>query len=225
MGRFIVIDGLDASGKETQAGLLSDALNKMGIKTRVLSFPMYENESSAFVKMYLSGRLGEHPEDTNAYAASSFFAADRYISYRLDWKKDIEDPNTVVIANRYTTANAVHQLAKLKGEHWDEFLSWLWDYEFSKLGIPVPDDIVYLEMLPEISIRLLRSRSESTGRTVDIHETDKNFIENSYRAAIYCSEKLGWTKITCYEGNEPRSREDIHAEVIKRLGYEPCLYC
>ena len=217
MGRFIVIDGLDASGKETQTELLAEALRKQGKKVRVLSFPVYESESSAFVKMYLSGKLGEHPEDTNAYAASSFFASDRYISYRLDWKKDIDDPETVVIANRYTTANAVHQLAKLPRETWDEFLSWLWDFEFEKLGVPKPDTIIYLEMLPEISMRLLKSRSDKTGRAIDIHEADKSFIENSYLAAMYASEKLGWTRITCYSGDEIRTREDIHRDVLERL--------
>ena len=113
MGRFIVIDGLDGSGKETQSLILKKHLEDMGVKVRYISFPCYENDSSLFVKKYLNGELGSRPEDTNAYAASSFFAADRYLSYRTDWKKDIDDPDTVVIANRYTTANAVHQLSKL----------------------------------------------------------------------------------------------------------------
>ncbi len=217
MGRFVVIDGLDASGKETQTELLAESLRKEGKKVRVISFPVYESESSAFVKMYLSGKLGEHPEDTNAYAASSFFASDRYISYRLDWKKDIDDPETVVIANRYTTANAVHQLAKLPPHMWDGFLSWLWDFEFEKLGVPMPNDIIYLEMSPEISMRLLKSRSDATGRAIDIHEADRNFIENSYRAAMYASEKLGWTRIRCYSGSDPRTREDIHRDILERL--------
>ena len=220
MGKLIVIDGLDASGKETQTELLANYLRQNGKRVRVVSFTRYELKIYEFFKMYLNGELGSHPEDTNAYAASSFFAADRYISYRIDWKKDILDPETTVIANRYTTANAVHQLAKLPFDMWDGFLSWLWDYEFNKLGIPMPDEILYLEMLPEISMRLIKFRSESTGRVTDIHETDKKFIENSYKAAIYASDKLGWTKITCYEGSEPRTREDIHREILVRLGLE-----
>lgn len=219
MGRFIVIDGLDGSGKETQAKLLVDFLNKKGYKTRVLSFPCYENDSSLFVKMYLEGKLGDNPDDTNAYAASSFFAADRYLSFRTDWHKDIEDPDTVVIANRYTTANAVHQLAKLPQEQWDDFLSWLWEYEFDKLGIPRPTDILYLEMHPDISLKLIRSRSEKTGRVMDIHETHEDFLYRSYRAALYASEKLGWTRLCCYEGKEPKPRETIAAEIRKALGY------
>lgn len=219
MGRFIVIDGLDASGKETQTELLRASLEAVGKRVRVISFPQYDSESSAFVRMYLSGGLGAHPEDTNAYAASSFFAADRYISYRLDWKRDIDDPETVVIANRYTTANAVHQLAKLPCGEWDGFLSWLWDYEFKKLGIPFPDEVIYLEMLPEISLRLLKKRAETTGRVTDIHETDRHFIENSYRAAMYASDRLGWTRIVCYRDGEPLSRDNIHRMIMEVLGF------
>ncbi|MBE6622507.1 MAG: thymidylate kinase [Ruminococcaceae bacterium] len=217
MGRFLVIDGLDGSGKETQTKLLTEYLTGIGKRVRVLSFPCYESKSSLFVRMYLDGELGSRPDDTNAYAASSFFAADRYLSYRLDWKKDMDDPDTVVIANRYTTANAVHQLAKLPETEWDTFLSWLWDYEFAKLGIPKPDEILYLEMLPEISIRLIKSRSAETGRAVDIHEADESFLHRSYKAAMYASERLGWTRIRCYRGDEPKSREEIAKEIREAL--------
>ena len=133
MGKFIAIDGLDGSGKGTQSEKLVAQLLKDGKKVKILSFPMYESESSTFVKMYLDGKLGDKPSDTNAYTASMFFACDRYISYATDWKKDIEDPDTYVVANRYTTANAVHQLSKLPEDEWEEFLKWLWDFEFTKL--------------------------------------------------------------------------------------------
>ncbi len=219
MGRFIVIDGLDGSGKETQAKLLSTSLKERGIKVRLLSFPCYDSKSSAFVKMYLSGELGSHPEDTNAYAASSFFAADRYISYRTDWQKDYEDPDTVIIANRYTTANAVHQLSKLPEDRWMEFLDWLWDYEFRLLGIPRPSDVIYLEMTPEISIKLIKARSAETGREIDIHEADETFLQNSYNAALFASKVLRWNRIACYSGEEPLTRQEIHKQVLEVLGY------
>lgn len=218
MGRFIVIDGLDGSGKETQTALLREHLERKGQKVRVLSFPCYDSDSSLFVRMYLNGELGQHPDDTNAYAASSFFAADRYLSYRTDWCTALTDPDTVVIANRYTTANAVHQLAKLPREEWDAFLSWLWDYEFQKLGIPVPDKILYLEMTPDISLSLIRSRSEATGRQIDIHEADPDFLHRSYEAAMYASERLHWTRIRCYEGDAPLTRETIAAKICEALG-------
>ncbi len=214
MGKFIVIDGLDGSGKGTQSELLKKRLEGAGYKVRLLSFPMYESESSMLVRMYLGGKLGEHPEDTNAYAASSFFAADRYVSYRTDWKKDIEDPETIVIANRFTTANAVHQLSKMPKEDWDLFLSWLWDYEYKKLGVPAPDLVLYLEMTPEISMALVSHRSEATGQTKDIHELDPMHLTNSYEAAIYSSDRLGWERIRCFEGGSPLSIEKI-SEMIK----------
>lgn len=219
MGRFIVIDGLDGSGKETQSLLLKAHLEKLGMKVRYLSFPCYESDSSLFVRKYLNGELGSRPEDTNAYAASSFFAADRYLSYRTDWKKDIDDPDTVVIANRYTTANAVHQLSKLDRDQWNAFLSWLWDYEFFKLGVPMPDAVIYLEMHPDISYRLIKSRSDSTGRSIDIHESDGSFLYKSYEAALYASDRLNWTRICCYSDGEPLSRENISEQIISVLGY------
>ena len=219
MGRFIVIDGLDGSGKETQSLILKKHLEEKGVNVRYISFPCYENDSSLFVKKYLNGELGSRPEDTNAYAASSFFAADRYLSYRTDWKKDIYDPDTVVIANTYTTANAVHQLSKLPKEQWNGFLSWLWDYEFYKLGIPVPDAVIYLEMHPDISYKLIKSRSEKTGRATDIHENDGSFLYKSYEAALYASDRLNWSRICCYEGENPLTIEEISELVRTALGY------
>lgn len=217
MGKFIVIDGLDGSGKGTQSELLCKRFEEAGYKVRLLSFPMYESESSRLVRMYLGGELGEHPEDTNAYAASSFFAADRYVSYRTDWKKDIEDPATVVIANRFTTANAVHQLSKMPREDWDSFLEWLWDYEYEKLGVPRPDLVLYLEMTPEISMALVSHRSAETGQVKDIHELDPMHLENSYKAAIYSSEKLGWERIRCFDGDKPLSIGKISEMITEKV--------
>lgn len=213
MGKFIAIDGLDGSGKGTQSEKLVEYLRGQGKKVRVLSFPMYENESSAFVKMYLEGKLGNKPSDTNAYAASMFFASDRYISYVTDWKKDIEDKDTYVIANRYSSANAVHQLSKLPEGEWDGFLRWLWDFEFSKLGLPEPDLILYLELPPYLSLSLVAKRSQETGQKMDIHELDRDYMEKCYDAALYSCESLNWSRIKCYSGNEIRTREDIFEEI------------
>lgn len=222
MGKFIVIDGLDGSGKGTQSELLKARLERAGYKVRLLSFPMYESESSSLVRMYLGGKLGTRPEDTNAYAASSFFAADRYVSYRTDWQKDIEDPETIVIANRFTTANAVHQLSKMPEEKWEFFLDWLWDYEYEKLGVPKPDLVLYLEMTPEISMELVSRRSSEIGQAKDIHELDPMHLKNSYKAALYSSEKLGWERIRCFEDGEPLKIDEISkmidAVVEKLLG-------
>ena len=217
MGRFIAIDGLDGSGKGTQTDILVERLKSEGKKVRVLSFPMYENDSSLFARMYLDGKLGKNPSDTNAYTASMFFACDRYISYKTDWINDISDPDTYVIANRYTSANAVHQLSKLPEEEWEDFLSWLWDFEFKKLGLPMPDDIVYLEVHPDVSLSLVKSRSEETGRKIDIHENDTAYMFKCYDAALYVSKALDWVQISCVKDGKMRTREDVAEEIYTRL--------
>lgn len=218
MGKFIAIDGLDGSGKGTQSQLLVDKLRSEGKRVRVISFPVYESDSSTFVKMYLEGKLGKKPSDTNAYAASMFFASDRYVSYRMDWQRDIEDPDTIVVANRYTTANAVHQLSKLPRSEWEEFLAWLWDFEFKKLGLPEPNLVLYLELPPVLSLSLVKSRSDSTGQKMDIHELDTAYMDKCYEAALYSCKALGWKQIRCYEGDEIRTREDIAEEIYKEVG-------
>ncbi len=217
MGKFIAIDGLDGSGKGTQSEKLVNKLISEGKKVKILSFPMYENDSSLFVKMYLEGKLGNKPSDTNAYTASMFFACDRYISYATDWKKDIEDEDTYVIANRYTTANAVHQLSKLPEEEWEEFLKWLWDFEFAKLGLPEPDLVIYLELPPSISLSLVKSRSDETGQKMDIHEKDTAYMAKCYEAALYSCKKLGWAQITCHKDGKIRTREDIFEEIYNKV--------
>lgn len=208
MGKIISIDGLDGSGKKTQSERLCDYLKRIGRQARVFSFPMYDRVSATFVKMYLDGELGEDPAATNAYAASSFYAMDRYISYRTYWGSFCEGEG-VVIFNRYTTANAVHQLSKLPRAEWDGFLAWLWDYEFTKLKLPVPDLIVYLVVPPEVSMALVEKRGEKK----DIHELDKNHIYKSYEAGLYAAEKLGWTRIDCCRDGSMRTIEEIEAEI------------
>ena len=217
MGKFIAIDGLDGSGKGTQSEKLVEYLKLQGKRVRVLSFPMYENESSAFVKMYLDGKLGDKPSDTNAYTASMFFACDRYISYATDWKKDILDKDTIVVANRYTSANAVHQLSKLPKEEWESFLTWLWDFEFTKLGLPKPDMVIYLELPPALSLSLVKSRSQTTGQKMDIHEKDTEYMAHCYDAALYSCDALGWERIKCYEGDKIRTIDDIFSEIKAKL--------
>lgn len=217
MSVFIAIDGLDGSGKETQSRLLEQYLVSCGKKVRMLSFPTYDERGSVFVNMYLNGELGSSPEDTGAFAASSFFALDRYYSYRTDWQKDYND-DCYIIANRYTTANAVHQLSKLPKDQWDGFLTWLWDFEFTKLGLPSPDRVIYLEVPPETSIELIKRRSSSTGRKMDIHELDSKHLYHSYEAALYSCEKLGWTRITCCDSaGNLKTREEIFGEIKKAL--------
>ncbi|MBP5230159.1 MAG: thymidylate kinase [Clostridia bacterium] len=215
---FIALDGLDGSGKETQTRLLIRELEEAGIPYRYLSFPTYDPEYCAPVSLYLNGRFGEDPDAVNGYAASSFFAVDRVSSFLLDWKKDY-DEGKVIVANRYTTANAVHQLSKLPPEQADEFLEWLYDFEFGKLGLPKPDVVLFLCLSPEVSEAMVEKRSRDTGRKEDIHEKSVRHLENSYRAALYSSFRLGWDRIDCTspDGTGMRSREDIHREIMNVL--------
>ncbi len=216
---LIALDGLDGSGKETQTRLLELALTEKGIPCRTVSFPTYNREMSAAVNLYLSGRFGEDPNTVNGYAASSFYAIDRYCSYQLDWKKDYE-AGTVILANRYTTANAVHQLSKLPPEQYDSFLDWLFDFEFGKLSLPEPDLVLYLCVPPAFSERSVQSRSAATGRCADIHEKNLTHLQNSYRAALYSAKKCGWTNIDCTtaSGTQFRTREEIHRELLGYVG-------
>ncbi len=214
--RLIAIDGLDASGKMTQTEMLKDLLAEKGIPYRYLSFPTYDADYSAHVNMYLKGRFGDDPEAVNAFAASSFFGADRFCSYMLDWKKDYDD-GAIILANRYTSANAVHQLSKMPKEEYESFLDWLMDYEYNKLGIPKPDAVIYLCVPPAVSQKMIQHRCDETGAEKDIHEKSKSHLENSYRAALYSAERLGWIKIDCNNGEDMRSRADIQKEIIEKL--------
>lgn len=209
---LIAVDGLDGSGKETQSKLLCQRLCEKGIKNRLVSFPTYEEDSCALVNMYLGGRFGDDPSTVNAFTASSFYAMDRYCSYMLDWKKDYEE-GTVIIANRYTSANLVHQMSKLPKEEWDSFADWLWDYEFTKLGLPAPSTVLYLCLPPEVSFALIQSRCDKTGAVKDIHEKNNDFLKNSYTAALYATEKCGWHKVDCVNDGVLRSIEDINKQV------------
>ncbi len=211
-GILITVDGLDGSGKETQTKLLCRFLEENGIKHRYVSFPTYKQDSSALLNMYLQGAFGSDPAAVNAYAASSFFAMDRYCSYMLDWKQDYEN-GAVIIANRYTTANLVHQMSKLPIQEREAFMKWLYDYEFGCLGLPAPDLVMYLCLPPEVSESLIQKRCDTVGAVRDIHENSKQHLRDSYDAAVYTSEKLGWSKIDCAPNGVLRSIEDISEEV------------
>lgn len=219
MAKLIVLEGLDGSGKKTQTRLLMEKLQKEGRTVRLIDFPMYERDSSLFVRLYLSGGLGSDPADTNAYAASMFFAVDRYISYRTDWKTDYDCPDTLLIANRYTTANAYHQLAKMERSLWDPFLDWLWDFEYHKLGIPAPDQVFFLDVPQTLSDANVQKRSDETGQKLDIHEKDHAYLAACRSAALYAAERCGWDIVNCVsdDGRTQRSREEIAAEIHERI--------
>lgn len=218
MSFLVAIEGTDASGKKTQSDRLAENLRNMGIEVTELSFPDYDSPSSTLVKMYLGGEFGKNPDDTNPYAASMFFAADRYASFKKNWQKAYYDENRVIILNRYTTSNAVHQLAKIEDDdEKDSFLEWLCDFEFVKLGIPKPDIVIYLDMPEPAARKLLEARSAETGAVKDIHEKSTDHLKKAKAAAEYVIRKWGWTRIKCGEGSIPYTVEKIQSEVEKAV--------
>lgn len=213
MGKLIVIEGLDGSGKGTQAQLLFDTLAKQGRKVKKISFPVYSSDSSALVKMYLAGQFGSRPGDVNAYAASSFYAVDRFASFKADWGKEYND-DYIIIADRYTTSNGVHQCSKLDESQWVEYMDWLYDFEYRKMGIPSPDCVIYLDMSPEVSQKLLSGRYQGDESKKDIHEKDTDYLAKSRMAARFCAEHDRWTVIRCDDGENPFSIEEIARQVL-----------
>ncbi len=217
MGILIAIDGVDSSGKQTQTELLYERLKKDGKRVRKISFPAYDKPSSVLVKEYLSGDYGKNPEDVNAYAASTLFAVDRFSTFRKDWKKDYDD-GVIIIADRYVSSNMIHQAGKLHNtDEKNEFLDWLFDLEFKKLSLPVPDTTIFLDMPTEYGIKLMEKRNNKiTGEEKkDIHESDKNHLETSYKNAFYVAEKFGWNKVSCVKNGEIRTVDDINDEIYK----------
>ncbi len=212
-GKLIVVEGLDGSGKATQTKLLAQALTARGEKVRQVTFPAYDSDSSALVKMYLNGEFGTDPNAVNAYAASSFYAVDRFACYKKDWGEFYENGG-VIIADRYTTSNAIHQCSKLPDEQWDAFLQWLFSYEYDYLGIPAPDRVIYLQVDPDVSQKLMSGRYHGDESKKDIHESNLAYLNRSRVAAGYCADKLGWDKVCCDRDGEMRTIEDIHAEVL-----------
>ena len=215
-GKLIVIEGLDGSGKATQAKLLAQHLASQGLPVREVTFPDYASDSSALIKMYLAGQFGSKPDDVNAYAASSFFAVDRYASYKTDWGRFYEEGG-VVIADRYTTSNAVHQTPKLPREERRAFLKWLFDFEYRLLELPKPDRVVYLDLPTEISEEMMRRREEKTHTQADIHERDEAYLAACRESAELIINLCGWEKINCSRDGQIRSPEDIHREVLARV--------
>lgn len=213
-GKLIVIEGLDGSGKATQADLLYKKLIEKGNKVLKVSFPDYNSNSSSLIKMYLSGEFGSHPEDVNAYAASSFYAVDRYASFKRKWQKEYEN-GTIILCDRYTTSNAIHQCCKLEKKNWDKYLEWLFNYEYKLLGIPYPDLVIFLQVDVDESQFLISSRYNGHEEKKDIHESDIEYLKRARKAADYCAVKLGWNLVRCMENGEMRSIDDIHSEIMK----------
>ena len=212
-GTLIVIEGTDGVGKSTQFARLCQRADAEGIPFRRLVFPQYEEPSSALIRMYLMGEFGKNPGDVNPYAASAFYAVDRYASWKKGWQSWYQ-AGGLVLADRYTTSNAVHQTAKLAEEEQEHFLDWLQDFEYEKLGLPEPDLVLLLDMPTDRSEAMLRRREALTKTKGDIHETDSAYLAACRTAARKAAEVWGWTRIPCLnEAGEMRSVKEIHGEI------------
>lgn len=216
MGRLWVIDGLDGSGKTTQFDRLSEYLDNRGTSYRRICFPDYGEPSSALVKMYLAGEFGGSADAVNAYAASSFYAVDRYASYKRFWEEDYR-AGRLILAARYTTSNAIHQMAKLPREEWDGYLAWLEDYEYEKLGLPRPTAVAFLDMPTEVSQGLLSHRYAGDESRKDIHERDLAYLRRCRETALYAAERLGWEVVNCARDGAPLPAEEITAHLIQLI--------
>lgn len=218
---LIVIEGLDGSGKSTQVELLIKKLIDDGLPVKRIKLPDYDDESSTLVRMYLNGEFGKKADDVNIYAASSFYAVDRFASYRRHWSSDYL-AGTVIVADRYTTSNAVHQTVKLPEHEWDEYLSWLTDYEYNKMQIPKPSAVIFLDMPVDISQRLMTKRYGGNEGKKDIHEADVEYLRKCRKAAMFAAEKFGWSVIKCSDGENPLPIEEIakniYEEILLKIG-------
>ena len=216
MGKLIVIEGTDGSGKSTQFKLLTSRLEAENHKFQKLVFPQYSEPSSALIRMYLGGAFGSSPSDVNAYAASAFYAVDRYASYKKVWGQWYENGG-LVVSDRYTTSNAVHQASKEAGENQQKFLQWLYDFEYSKLGLPCPDLIIYLDVPTDFTEAMMRRREADTNTHADIHELDLTYLATCRRTGKAAAEYYGWTVIDCVRNGAMRSIEDIHEEIYRHV--------
>ena len=213
-GRLIVFEGTDGSGKATQSKLLLERLQREGFDCRPLTFPRYGKPSAAPLEEYLHGAYGSHPEAVNAYAASTFFAVDRYASYQQDWGKYYESGG-ILVADRYTTSNAVHQASKLPEGERQAFLKWLFDFEYRLLQLPEPTLVFYLDVPTEITEKMMRCREAQTNTTADIHEQDDGYLRACRRAAQKTAEECAWHCIDCSQNGEMRNAGDIHEEIYR----------
>ena len=216
MGKIIVIEGLDGIGKATQTKLLYEKLLAAGKQVRRLEYPDYENQSSSLVKMYLGGDFGNKPEDVNAYAASAFYAVDRVASYLQFWKRDYPT-DTIFLCDRYATSNIIYQMAKVPETERDAFIAWQQDFEYDKLGLPRPDAVLYLDVEPEVSQKLMEKRYGGDNSKKDLHESNLKFLLSCRESALYAAEKCGWKKINCCADGRIKPIEQIEKEIENAL--------
>ncbi len=215
LSKIIIIEGLDGCGKSTQLEMLEARFKDC----RFLTFPNYKSPAGEIISEYLDGRLADADAEHSAYSASTFYAADRYISYRKDWCVDYMSGRTIISA-RYTTSNAIYQMTKLPREHWEEYCAWLYDYEYEKLGIPAPDAVIFLDVPVEVSQELLSARYEGDEKKKDVHESDLEYLHRCRVAVRYAAghdPHAKWFILNCCEDGRMRSPESIHEQLVRMI--------
>ena len=215
-GKLIVLEGIDGSGKSTQYRLLCDRLLREEVEFSNIIFPRYDKESSALLRMYLNGEFGEKPADVSPYAASTFFAVDRYASYKTDWGSYYKRGG-LILSDRYTTSNAVHQGSKVPPDELSSFLDWLYDFEFRLLELPKPDLVIYMDVDIETALSMMALRRCETNAQGDIHESDISYLKSCLLAGSFAADYYGWKRINCISGSGMRLAEDIHEEIYKAI--------
>ena len=219
MGKLFVIDGTDGSGKQTQFNKLQERLKEDGVDFRVVSFPNYDSPSSGLVKMYLSGEFGENAKDVSPYIASTFYAADRYITFKKEYEEYYKNGG-IILADRYTTSNMVHQAGKIKNdEERQKFLDWLWDFEFNLYNLPIPTEVIFLNMPVEYAQELMKNRANKITNEAkkDIHERNEKHLQEAYNEACKLVKKYNWYEVKCVRDGNIRTIDDIHEEIFHEV--------
>jgi dTMP kinase len=213
LGRLIVFEGIDGSGKSTQSRIVRERLENSGIRFRSVTFPRYDKPSAALIKMYLGGEFGTDPSDVNPYAASCFYAVDRYASFKQDWK-DYYTDGGLIVTDRYTTSNAIHQGSKLPEAEREGFFRWLYDFEFNLMGLPRPDAVIYMDIPFELALRRIAERDLATGSTGDIHEKDRTYLEHCCQCGRQAADYFGWRCVSSVKDGTERTVNDINNEIF-----------
>ena len=215
-GKLVIFEGIDGSGKSSQYRRICDRLNNDGIQFRQIVFPRYDKESSALIRLYLGGAFGSHPDDVNAYAASLFYAVDRYASFKDDWGKEFSS-GKLIIADRYTTSNIVHQGAKLPEDELKSFFAWVSDLEYVKMGLPEPDKVFFLDVDLETSLRRMKKRQEKHHTSADIHEKDTEYLKRCIKTARMACEYFGWTRVPFEKNGAEREIMEKNDDIYRQL--------
>lgn len=220
MGKLFVIEGTDASGKQTQLEELKKRFDKEHINYRTVSFPNYDSQSSTLVKMYLSGAFGSNANDVSPYIASTFFAADRYATFKSEGYLDYYNNGGIILADRYTTSNMTFQAGKISDKiEREKFLDWLWNFEFNLYKLPIPTESFFLDMPTKFALQLMKNRENkfTHEQKKDIHESNEEYLKEIYKASCDLAKKYNWHRIECVKNNSIRTIDDIHNEIFDAL--------